>query len=126
MDKNKIPHHLIIKDGIQGLGVFAAKDLKKGDIAFFLTGEVISKPTRTSVQIGDYKHIENNIASFMNHNCQANTEVSRDKKAFVCTRDIEKGEELTFNYHQNEDALAAPFTCQCCGKRIIGKKVELV
>lgn len=123
MDKISIPSHLVIKDGIQGLGVFATADLKKGQVAFKLSGKIVDRPTRTSVQIGDHQHIEDHLAAFMNHSCMANTEVNKQDHTFICTRDIKQGEELTFDYHQNEDTLAAPFTCHCCGKKIIGKKM---
>jgi hypothetical protein len=115
-----------IKVGIHGVGVFVTRDIKKGDIVFKLLGNIVNKPTRTSVQIGRDKHVENSLAGHVNHSCQPNVRVNRRSRAFVSLRDIKQGEEMTFNYNDNEDVLAEPFTCACCGRRVVGKKAVLV
>ncbi len=117
----RIHPHFVVKTGIEGQGVFALKDIKKGEVLFELQGLIIDKPTKTSVQIGDHLHVENNIAGFINHNCRANAAVARQLQSFVATKDIESGDEITFNYNENEDHLACPFICGCCGRLIKGK-----
>ena len=111
----------IIKNGINGLGVFASEDIKKGTPLFSLTGEVLTEPTRTSVQIGEHAHIENELSALINHSCQPSAMVDREGKQFISARDIKNGEEITFDYNYNEDVLASPFICGCCGKVIQGR-----
>jgi hypothetical protein len=67
-----------LKQGIEGQGVFAMADFKKGEVLFKMKGEISAQPTRTSVQIGEDKHIEDPIASHINHSCKANARVSRN------------------------------------------------
>lgn len=116
----------IIKNGIQGSGVFTTVDFKKGEALFELTGEILDHPTRTSIQIGKTKHVEDSIGIHVNHNCLANAKLNRKTATFISLRDIKNGEEITFNYNENEDVLANPFICQCCGKKIVGKKLSSI
>lgn len=111
----------IIKNGMAGLGVFASEDISKNEVLFFLSGNTVSKASRTSIQIGNGVHVENELGALVNHNCKANASVDKKKKALVSIRDIKKGEEITFNYNESEDKLSAPFICGCCGKLINGK-----
>lgn|SRR3990167_5055286 len=112
---------LVIKNGIEGQGVFAAQRINRNTIIFKMHGDFLTSPTQTSVQIGDQMHIEDNIAGLVNHSCHPTAKVDRQLHAFVSLRDIEKNEEITFDYTLNEDKLAAPFICQCCGQMINGK-----
>ena len=45
-----------------------------------------------------------------------------DKREFVAIRDIDEGEEITFDYHSTEDEIAEEFDCVCgsenCRERI--------
>jgi len=121
MKNGRYPENLIVRTGIQGLGVFTTEPVKKGQTIFVMQGEVIHQPTRTSVQIGEKKHIEDELAGFLNHNCQPTAKVDRDRHSFVSLRDLKEGDEITFNYNANEDHLAAPFKCHCCQEKIQGK-----
>jgi hypothetical protein len=51
--------------------------------------------------------------------------VDRERAALISLRGIKAGEEVTFDYNQNEDKLANPFVCQCCGTLIQGKQFEV-
>lgn len=117
--KSKQP--LIIKKGIAGRGVFAAKSFPKNSVIFKLQGIIIDHPTQTSVQIGKDLHIEDEIAGFLNHACTPSAHIDRQMHAVVSLRDINENEEITFDYSSNEDKLAAPFMCRCCGKMISEK-----
>lgn|SRR3990167_3346869 len=117
--RNRNP--LVVKNGIQGKGVFATRKINKNTIIFKMHGEVIANPTQTSVQIGEQLHIEDALAGLVNHSCTPTAYVDRQMHALVSLRDIEENEEITFNYSVNEDHLAIPFTCSCCGNDICGK-----
>ena len=111
-----------IKSGIHGIGVFATKDIKKGELIFTMEGKTVNHPTRTSVQIDAKLHIEDKIAGRINHSCTPNAKVDRKTKSFISLKDIKIGDEITFDYNQNEDTLASPFICHCCHRLITGKK----
>jgi hypothetical protein len=40
----------------------------------------------------------------------------------VALRNMLAGDEVTFNYEDNETAIASPFVCRCCGNLIGGKE----
>ncbi|HEX4044098.1 MAG TPA: SET domain-containing protein [Gammaproteobacteria bacterium] len=114
--------HFVRKQGVQGVGVFTTKPVKKGHLLFKLTGKILTAPTRTSVEIGKNRHVENAIAQYVNHSCAPTAKVVKKNREFVSVRDIEKGEEITFDYNKNESVLASPFKCRCCHKKVIGRK----
>ena len=81
---------------IQGKGVFASKDLKKGEVIGLL---------HDIIEMGNkYKFTE--LGKFHNHsdspNCH-NELVDVNKRFLVATRDISEGEELTTDYRLQPD-----------------------
>lgn len=111
---------LIVKEGIHGRGVFATKPIQKNTIIFKMRGPVIDSPTQTSVQVGQDQHVEDAIAGLINHSCHPSARIDRQAQSFVSIRDIEPGDEITFDYTLNEDSMAVPFICECCGRQIRG------
>ena len=99
-------------------GVFSRLPIIKGDSVHVLPIRDISdKPTRTSIKIGEGKHVEDSlIGAYINHNCEPSCEIRGN--LVVALRDLRRFEEITFNYLINEDKLAHPFVCGCCGKDI--------
>ena len=118
----RVPPDLVIKEGIHGEGVFTKVAFKRGDTLFQMKGKIIQHPTRTSVQLGKDKHIEDYTAGHINHSCTPNIKVNRAKHSFECIVDIHANEEIMFDYNENEESLANPFYCECCGRIIVGKK----
>ena len=98
------------KSKIEGRGVFAAHDFKKGDIV--IKWDVSHELTEAQVKNlskDESKYIcsinNKNIlmqppARYVNHSCDANTYVVNF--CDVAKRDIMKGEEITSNYSGNE------------------------
>jgi SET domain-containing protein len=116
--------HFVVKTGIHGLGVFSLTAFKEGDMLFRMKGELLKMPTRTSVQIGDNLHIEDEIAGFINHSCMPNAKIDKYTHSFVALRDIAIDEEIVFDNNINEDSIASPFVCECCNREIAGKRVS--
>lgn len=98
---------------IHGIGGFAKKRIPQGTLIIEYVGEKISKEESRKrcvegnhyiFQLDDNTDIDGNVdwnpAKYINHSCQPNCE-SRIINGHICIvaiRDIEPGEEITFNY----------------------------
>ncbi len=111
---------------IHGLGVFAVKDINKGEVVAVLGGIVVPSDEITAywknmghvgIQISDEFFIvpsnkeELELQGVFNHSCDPNIGF-RNQIELVTIRDIEPGEELCFDYGFNE-TLMEPFSCKC-------------
>jgi SET domain-containing protein len=122
------------KSRIEGKGLFAAQNIKKGTRILPYTGEKITQAesTRRLAQGNAYIFTFNdrwdidgktlkNKARYANHSCDPNCEVEKTQRSIwiVALRDIKEGEELTYNYgFEIDDEPAQPCTCgakTCCG-----------
>jgi hypothetical protein len=99
-------------------GIFAKDSFSPGDTVLYLNGEVVGLPTRTSIQIGEGKHIEDKIGAFINHSCYPSCKIEGHR--VVAGKEISTSDQITFDYSQNETILASPFICSCCNKLISG------
>ena len=95
------------KSPIDGKGMFAKKDFKKGQTVFLFKGRVYRRVNKNS------KHAYMNPNSigygpnmwidpigkfpYINHSCNPNMGI-KGRVTFVALRNIKKGEELTFDY----------------------------
>ena len=112
-----------IKNDMKGL--FAIENFTSGDIVLVLDGNYFPSPTKTSIQIGD-KHLEHYEGGHVNHHCDPNTKVivpNFTMPFLAATRNIELGEEITFDYETTEEELVSPFKCECHGRLIVGWNV---
>ena len=114
---NKIIENLKVevKDtGKYGLGLFAAKNIKQGEVIVDFSGGNMYKAEKCSelpkeiadhsIQFEEHKWIDTKgIGRYLNHSCEPNCGV-KDKFRFVAMRDISIGEELTFDYEMTEDS----------------------
>ncbi|OJJ20478.1 hypothetical protein BKI52_18650 [marine bacterium AO1-C] len=101
-------------------GLYTERFYKKGELLFELRGPIKAHATPTSVQISQFKHIEDAYAQFINHNCSPSAYVV-GRKVFA-KHDLKSSEEVTFDKNEMADELQNPFVCNCCGKLIQGKK----
>jgi hypothetical protein len=121
---------------IAGNGVFAKREFKKGEQICFLIGERISleemikradekrEEPSDPLQIDFETYIDlDEIPRTFNHSCDPNTYI-RNENELVALQDIQKGEELVFDYSTTmydniEKILKAGreiWTCKCnCG-----------
>ena len=130
------------KKGVAGRGVFAASPIQKDELIamwggkIYHSSEVTGLPEMLShfmIQIDKDLFLapasENDVddAEFFNHSCDPNCGM-RGQAGLVAMRDIESGEELTFDYAMS-DGYDQDFQCDCgaasCRRQIRGNDHEL-
>jgi SET domain-containing protein len=124
---------VVKKSKIEGVGVFASRNFKKGevvikwDISHQLTlkeFQKISKEEKRYVAHLEGKYIlMQSPARYVNHSCNANTYTHNF--CDVAKQDIKKGEEITGDYSENETP-SFEMVCHCGSKncRKIIKRVS--
>ncbi len=97
---------IYVDSGLEGKGVFANKDFKKGEKVLTFKGETISykeafrdKHTEEHcLQVGENRYIAvTGFEQFVNHSCDPNTGLI-NVNTLIAIRDIGKDEEITFDY----------------------------
>lgn len=117
---------IVKKSYIEGKGVFASRDFKKGeivlhwDISHTLSKEKVDKMSNKEkkyISLLDNKYvIMQEPERFVNHSCSANT--TAKNFCDIAKRDISKGEEITANY--TEELLPnTSMKCNCGSKNCI-------
>ena len=100
--------------------LYSTKNYLKNEVIHKLNGIILTKPTKTSIEIDTNKHIEDKYGQYMNHSFNPNCKIQDCKIIALC--DILPNQELTFNYNDNETNMAFPFTDFETNKRVFGKK----
>jgi SET domain-containing protein len=119
---------------IAGQGLFAAQDIKKGTRILPYIGEKIPKDESTRrlaygnsyiFELNERYDIDGktlaNTARYINHSCAPNCDIIHTTRTIwiVALRDINAGEELSYNYgYDIKNYLAHPCHCgasTCCG-----------
>lgn len=101
-------NNVIIKNSkIEGMGVFANRDFKKGEVvikwdtSIILTAlELKNLPENEKKYISSFRNkyiLQQPPAKFVNHSCEPNTKVV-DESSDIAIKDIKKGEEITSYY----------------------------
>lgn len=145
---------IIVKNSrIHGRGVYAARNLKKGERVIEYKGELISwkecdrrppsdpdDPFHTFFfSLSDGKHVIDasvggNDARWINHSCNPNCETEEDDEArrvfVVTTRDVNAGEELNYDYGLIIDERITPtlkqnYECRCGARNCRGTMLAL-
>ena len=107
------------KNGIKSL--ISKRYFLKGEQIFFVEGEEIKIPNRYSVQVSDSIHVNvKEPVMYINHKCDGNIQLI--ERAFYALKQIQVGEEITFNYNNTERVLAEEFKCFRCGQLVKGNK----
>ena len=106
-------------------GLFASRSLAAGDVVLPVEGRPVAEPNRYSIQLGTALHIVPSSEGsapwmWLNHGCAPNVAVDTGRRVVVAQRDIAPGEELRFDYHTTEWAMAEPFACGCGAPECIG------
>ena len=110
-------------DGQDAYGIFAVKDLKKGDMIYDWKGSISpSKKDRLSTQIDTNKHIyfKDKDFQYYNHSCNPNIAHNFRKHGTYALKDISKDDELFSFYAANEWEMDNPFYCKCGSNNCLG------
>ncbi len=134
------------RSGVHGKGVFALRDLAKGELVVEYLGEIISWDEALDRHPHDpeqpnhtfYFHVDEdrvidggvngNAARWLNHSCAPNceSEIDDDGRVFIrARRHIVAGEELNYDYRLVIDErytpkLKAEYPCWCGSKQCRG------
>lgn len=103
--------------------LISLKEFKKGSIiCHFSAAEMLTEPSRYTVQTGIDKHIILSplYLEYVNHSCEPNCFFDTTNFQFVCLKDIARGEECTFFYPSTEWDMEESFDCQCLTKSCLG------
>lgn len=133
------PFHVVKTSGIHGTGVFARRKIPPGEQIIEYRGERIEwdeAVRRADTAGGPVNHTfffsladgrvidggsSGNDARFINHSCEPNCEAMEhpDGRVYIYSlREIERGEELSYNYAliydgRHTPAIKRAFTCSC-------------
>ena len=113
-----------------GKGLFAKENIEKGEIVAEFDGQIYEKgKTDWTDELRDHViqfainkwRDSNSIARYINHSCDPNCGV-KDLFKIVAMRNIDSGEELTWDYEMTEDNDTWRMKCRCnseiCRKEI--------
>jgi hypothetical protein len=119
-----------VKRGINGLGLFAGENIKKGETIIEYIGEIISdeesdkKPNnRYYFYISKNHTIDGsaryNIARYANHSCDGNaeSEIKNKRIYFKAIKNIASGEEICYDYGEEYFNQYLKDVCACNAKK---------
>lgn len=132
---------LVVKDTEKyGRGVFAGEDIRKEQIIHILSGkkmdvvELVKKVNSEKekiddpFQIGKRTYIDlDKLSRTFNHSCDPNTGIRKQSEMFAL-RDIEKGEELTYDYSLTIAPTVWSMKCKCGSKncrKVLGDIISI-
>jgi len=122
---------------IHGTGGFAKTAIREGTPIVEYLGEKINKAESLRrceannayiFTLNDEQDLDGDVAwnpaRFINHSCAPNCEAEKDENRIwiIATRDIQAGEEITFNYGYDLEAYK-DYPCQCGSPRCVGYMV---
>ncbi len=81
----------------------------KGDVVLCLNGPIVDRPTRTSIELGEGMHVEDELGRFVNHSSDPTCVVDRKDSLLRAARSLRVGDEITFDYNENETHVVCPF-----------------
>ena len=126
------------RSGINNLGLFAGRDIKKGEKVIEYKGRKFThKQVEEDDRFDNSKAIylftlneryvldgdtKTNTAKYINHSCDPNCEVDiiKGKIWIIAIKDIKKGDELSYDYGFGYDKDFRQFPCKCGSKNCCG------
>ncbi len=122
---------VVKKSKIQGKGVFAARNFKKGEVVirWSTCSKVLSKEQLAKLPLSKKKctsYFKNgkyilfsSLGKYVNHSCNSNTKAKNGGD--VAVRAIRKGEEITADYVLEK--VSGSMNC-CCGSKNCKKRIK--
>ena len=92
---------------VKGEGLVATKFYEKDSVVLVLKGEILDKPTRFSIEIGENKHIVDKYGIYINHSFTPNTVIKGNE--VIALKNIYEDDEITYNYNVFETTMVCPF-----------------
>ena len=120
----------IIKTKSKGLGIVARKHIRRGERILKFLGELVLQEEvrnpNAALQLDGNLFLESDgsIDENLNHSCNPNCYVDFRQLTLVALKEIQKGEELTFDYNTSEYDLidqGCSFTCLCGSLNCVGE-----
>lgn len=125
---------LIRNSKIHGSGCYTTAPIKKGTFVVEYTGPRLTKKRADEIYdtarrtylfgLDDGKHVidGDGLAAFINHCCDPNCEPDEIKGRIwiIASRDIQAGEELTYDYNLYDGELDDRSVCHCGAKKCRG------
>jgi uncharacterized protein len=119
-----------------GFGVFTRDFIKAGELIFAWGGEIVTEQQLADVPVKRSTHglqvddgiyllpmMEDDMADCVNHSCSPNAGM-RGQISLVAMRDIQKEEEICFDYAMTDSSDYDEFECHCgspnCSRMITG------
>jgi hypothetical protein len=113
-----------INENIGQYGLFTTKMYLQNETIFTLSGTEYSYPTRESIYVGKINgndvHVHDMFGQWINHSFNPSTVINGYN--VVALRNMNIGDEITFDYNTNEINMASPFVVD--GKLVNGKLVN--
>jgi SET domain-containing protein len=97
-------------------GLVAVGPIDKNELLIDLNGEeILSSPTKRSLQIGEGKHAvgREETVGYLNHSCEPNAFLDFSCLRVRALKGIPAGEEVTINYAATEYEMHDSFSCDC-------------
>lgn len=137
MENYRTPRAELRDLGQKGHGSFATEHIPQGTVIATFGGtastqrglqrfaaERVSRSIQVEVDLFFVGPVEREPGDSINHSCEPNCGM-RNATQVVAMRDIEPGEELTFDYAMSDMAAYDEFDCACgaesCRKRVTGR-----
>lgn len=121
----------------KGFGLYANRPIKAGELLCMWGGDIVSReqldvcdPNHQmhSVQVAEGLYMvpygEAELADYVNHSCEPNAGI-KGQVAVVAMRDIDTGDEVTFDYAMTDASDYDEFDCACgtasCRGKVTGR-----
>ena len=129
--KDHVFKKIKVKKGLDGLGLFAEENIKKGETIIEYVGIVLLGEEAKNVKDGMYlfevsrnKTIDGsprwNLARYCNHSCDGNaeSEIKKGRVFMKAIKNIKMGEEIVYDYGEEfVKEYIAPKGCRCSAKK---------
>jgi hypothetical protein len=125
----------VCESKIHGKGIFASKNIKKGETVFIIKGkkvhwvvtnqkESLFGPDWIGVDETHWMDPKESTAKYLNHSCDPNCGI-KGKVNVVALRNIKKDEEITMDYSITEIDKLWYMNCRC-GSKNCRKKIRSI